>query len=212
MKKTKLYSIVLLSGLLVAGIACKKEKNPPTITIKGSNPASITVGAVYSDAGATAANDDGSSVTVDTDLSEVNTDAYGSFKVNYSAENEHGTTNKSRTVNVTFDESSYIKSWTVTSDCGATAFPIAGTQDPASGSDLTFDNFFTLVGGTASATISGNTITFPSQTIAITGGDIIFDGSGTMNAAGTAFSVTFNYDNTVPLVGGTGTCTADFAL
>lgn len=210
MRNKKFISILSLA-LIIAFVACKKDKNPPTITILGNNPDLVTVGSTYADAGATAINPDESVATVTADLSAVNTSTSGSFEVTYTAENEYGTANLSRAVNVVISQSNYIGSYNLASDCSATAFPLNSAQEGvASGSDgLQFDNFLNAVGGMATATISGSTITFSSQTISTIGGDVVFDGAGTMNASGTEMTVTFNYDSSqIPLIGGVGSCTA----
>jgi hypothetical protein len=210
MRNKKFISLLSLA-LIIAFVACKKDKNPPTITILGNNPASVTVGSTYADAGATAINPDESVATVTADLSAVNTSSSGSFEVAYTAENEYGAANAARAVSVVISQSNYIGTYSLSSDCSATAFPLNTAQEGvASGSDgLQFDNFFNAVGGMATATISGSVITFPSQTITTIGGDVIFDGAGTMNNAGSEMTVTFNYDSSgIPLIGGTGSCTA----
>ncbi len=210
MRATHYISILSLS-LIVTLIGCKKDKNPPSISVVGANPASVPVGGAYTDAGAVAINPDGSAATVVTDESQINTAAAGTFFVNYTAENEYGTSTAARTVNVVLDQSHYVGMHDLTSDCGAGAFPLNATQDitAGTGDTLVFNNFFNLVGGTAKAVIKGSTITFPSQTIDITVGNIMFDGVGTMDGAGVSMNVTFNYDNDTPFIGGTGTCTAD---
>lgn len=210
MRTSKLVSVLALS-FIFAFTGCKKDKNPPTINVNGANPATVAVGAAYTDAGATATNPDGSSATVVTDASAANTAVAGSFNVNYSAENEYGTSTAVRTVNVVLDQSHYVGMYDLTSDCGATIFPLNATQDVSAGStpdSLYFNNFFTAVGGTAYALINGSDITFPSQTINIVVGDITFDGTGTMNGTGSEMTVNFNYDNTTPFVGGAGSCAA----
>ena len=75
---------------------------------------------------------------------------------------------------------------------------------------LVIDNMFNLVGGTANATINGATITIPQQTINITVGDVIFSGIGTMNNQGNILTITYTYENTTPLIGGSGTCVATY--
>ncbi len=185
----------------------------PSITLNGQSSITLSVGDTYTELGATAQNADGSSEDVDIDNSDVNTAQAGTYTVTYTAENEHGSAMATRTVVVEINQSTYLVNWSVDCpDCGTTSFPLA---DPdvtagASSSDLTFDSFFTLVGGTATATISGTSITFPQQTITITGGQVDFSGSGTMNSSGTELVVNFTYDNTVPVIGGSGTATATY--
>lgn len=209
-----LKSISLLTAiLLIAFVACKKDKNPPTISILGDNPASVTVGSTYIDEGATAVNPDETSTEVTTDLSAINTASSGSFEVTYTAENEYGSSSLARSVNVFIGQSNYVGTYDLSSDCGATAFPLNVAQEGvalSTSDSLQFDNFFNLAGGTAYALINCSSISFPSQTVSLPAGigEIIFDGSGTMNGAGTEMTVSFNYTNTTPLIGGSGSCTA----
>ena len=187
----------------------------PAIAITGSANMDVTLGSTYSDPGATATNKDGSSVTVTSDLSQVNTGAVGSFVVTYTATNEHGTATATRTVNVVIGQDNWLGTPSVTDDCNVALFPVSGSPTITAGattSDLIFDPMFTLVGGTMNATVDGSDITVPQQTINVTTGDIIFSGSGTMNVNGTQFTIVYNYENTTPVVGGTGTCTVTYSL
>jgi len=198
-----------------AFVGCKKDKNPPTVTVTGANPMSIEIGGTYSELGATAANPDGSSATVTTSGSVSSTTTTGTHTITYSAENEYGTGTATRTVNIVVGQGTYVSTYNLTSDCGAGEFPINASQEGVALStpdSLMFDNFFNAVGGTAVATISGSAITFPNQTINTIGGDIIFDGAGTMNSTGTEMDITFNYDSSaIPFIGGVGSCTATLA-
>lgn len=187
----------------------------PTIAITGSANMDVTLGSTYSDPGATATNKDGSSATVTSDLSQVNTGAVGSFVVTYTATNEHGTATTTRTVNVVISQDNWLGTPSVTDDCNVALFPVSGSPTITAGattSDLIFDPMFTLVGGTMNATVDGSDITVPQQTINVTTGDIIFSGSGTMNVNGTQFTIVYNYENTTPVIGGTGTCTVTYSL
>ena len=83
----------------------------PVITINGDASMTISVGSGYTDLGATAANSDGSSVNVTVDSSMVNDSVVGSFNVVYSASNEHGTTETSRTVNVVINHECWPGNW-----------------------------------------------------------------------------------------------------
>lgn len=183
----------------------------PILNLIGGDT-TISVGTTYTDPGATAVNKDGSSVTVTT-TGQVNTTTTGVNYLNYSATNANGTTTAQRTINVVIGQDNWLVTWDVTSNCGATSFPLAGSPTITAGAtenDLIIDGMFTLVGGTANATINGASITIPEQTINITAGNIIFSGVGTMNPEGTIVNITYTYENTTPLIGGSGTCTATY--
>ncbi|MFT7612214.1 MAG: hypothetical protein ACI9J3_001168 [Parvicellaceae bacterium] len=211
MRSIKTLSVLSLV-VCFAFVGCKKDKNPPTVTVTGANPMSIEIGGTYTELGATAANPDGSVATVTTSGSVSSTTTTGTHSISYSAENEYGTGTATRTVNIVVGQGTYVSAFNLTSDCGAIEFPMNAAQEGVALStpdSLMFDNFFNAVGGTAVATISSSAISFPNQTIVTAVGDIIFDGAGTMNATGTEMTVTFNYDSTDLLFGGAvGTCTA----
>lgn len=228
---------ILLTALLSVGlISCKKKgcidptavnysseakkddgtcNYVPTILVTGSSTMTISVGDTYTDAGATATNKDGSVVTVANDLTQVNTSSVGSFTVTYTATNTYGTATATRTVNVVISQDNWLGSPTVTNTCSATLFPLSNSPTVAAGgstTSLVISNMFNLVGGSVNATVNGQTITIPQQTVNITVSDIILSGTGSMNVNGTSFTVNYTFDNTTPLVGGTGTCSATYAL
>ena len=186
----------------------------PTITLLGDSVVTIAVASVYTDSGATAEDQDSASLTVSTDLSNVNTSETGTYTVTYTAANSYGTATATRTVNVVIDQSVWTSNtWDITHDCGVTAFPLASPPTIAAGatsSDLEFSSFLTLLGGTANATINAESITFPSQLVSVTGGDITVSGTGTMNNTATEFVVNYSYDNPIIIIGGDGTCTATY--
>ena len=187
----------------------------PVISITGSQSMMVTLGTIYVDPGATASNSDGTAVTVTPDLSEVNTSVVGAFTVTYTASNIHGTSTKTRTVEVIVGQDNWLGSPTVSNDCNIALFPLTGSPTITAGSstsDIVIDNMFTIFGGTVNAVISGQTITIPQQTVGITLGDIILSGDGAMNINGTQFTVNYTYENTTPLVGGSGSCTATYSL
>jgi hypothetical protein len=69
---------------------------------------------------------------------------------------------------------------------------------------------FNLFGGTANAIINGNNINIPSQTIDVTFGQVTFSGVGSINNQANSITITYTYDNTIPLIGGSGTCVATY--
>ena len=183
----------------------------PIIKLNGQTSVTINVGSSYTDAGATATNKDGSSVTVTTN-NQVDTTTVGTYSVNYAASNSNGTSTAQRTVNVVIGAENWTgPTWGLTSTCSATKFPVSGSPTISAGAtaaDINIGNFFNLVGGTATGTINGAAVTIPQQTINIQLGNIDFSGTGAMNASGTQIQITYTYNNTTPVIGGSGTCVA----
>jgi hypothetical protein len=189
----------------------------PTIVLNGSATVTVAVGGTFTDEGATATNRDGSSVTVVTTGGPVVTTSTGTFTLTYTATNDHGSVSVTRTVNVVLDQSSYLGTYAVTSDCSSTQFPIAGSPEITAGAganDLIITPALSVLGtavGEITATVSGATITVPQQTVSTALGDVILSGTGTMNSTGTEMTITYTYDSSaIIFVGGTGTCTATY--
>ncbi|MEY3592735.1 MAG: hypothetical protein RLZZ38_1726 [Bacteroidota bacterium] len=187
-------------------------KFAPSITVNGNNPETISVGSAYNDAGATATNTDGSAATVTTS-GTVNANTKGTYTLTYTATNDNGTTTATRTVNVVIGMDNWLVTWEVSSDCGNT-FPLAAAPIFATGTagtnDLIIDNMFNIVGGTANATVNGSNINIPTQTIDFTFGQVTFSGVGTINDQANTITITYTYDNTTPIIGGSGTCVATY--
>ena len=68
------------------------DTTPPAITMLGANPASVLVGAVYVDAGATALDDKDGNITnrIATSGLPINTNAVGSYLVTYTVSDQAG--------------------------------------------------------------------------------------------------------------------------
>lgn len=199
----------------------------PFINVIGASDTTISVGTSYTDPGATAQNKDGSSVTVTT-TGQVNSATVGDYELTYSATNENGTTTAKRTVRVVVGLDNWVANWVVSGDCG-TAFPLNSAPTISiSGADaLTIDGMFSISipsipfvlpngltiasGGTANATVNGAIITVPNQSYDAAGiGTITYSGTGIMNATGTEFTITYIYDNQLPVIGDVGECTATY--
>jgi PKD repeat protein len=230
--KTYLPLIALSALLIGSTTSCKKKgcldqdavnynseakkddgtcKYTPTINVNGNNPENINVGDTYTDAGATATNKDGSTVTVNTS-SQVDATTKGTYTVTYTATNENGSATATRTVNVNIGQDNWLVTWAVSSDCG-NAFPL--TPDPtitagSTANELIIDNMFNLIGGTANATVNGNNISIPTQLIDVTLGQLTFSGVGSINNQANLITITYTYDNTIPIIGGSGTCVATY--
>lgn len=232
MKKT--LSLLAISALLLGtASSCKKKgctdpsavnysteakkddgscKFAPTLVVNGNNPEIINVGDAYNDAGATATNTDGTAATVTT-TGQVDANTKGTYTLTYTATNDNGTSTATRTVNVVIGMNNWLVNWEVSSDCG-TSFPLATAPVFATGTagtnDLLIDNMFNIVGGTATATVNGSAINIPTQTIDFTFGQVTFSGVGTINDQANTITITYTYDNTTPIIGGSGTCVATY--
>jgi len=110
---------------------------PPVITINGDNPATVELGATYSDAGATAMDAFHGSTSV-TSSGTVDTDTVGSYTITYTATDLSGNTaSATRTVNVvdttepvvtvTGDNPATTELGADYDDAGATATDLSGT-------------------------------------------------------------------------------------
>lgn len=191
----------------------------PFITVIGASDTTILVGSTYNDPGATAANFDGASVAVTT-TNNVNAAEVGVYEINYSATNNNGTSNATRTVRVVITQDSYIGSWSTSGDCnGQTGMALNGSPSIQAGANenqiLITDFFNGLTGayGTAVVTVNEEQMSVIDGQDAAPGGlgDIIYSGFGSMNSDGQTFTITFTYQNTTPITGTSGTCTATFA-
>ena len=199
----------------------------PFISIIGNSDTTISVGTTYNDPGVIATNKDGSTITISTN-NLVDDSLVGTYYVTYTATNSNGTSTSKRTVNVVIGQDNWIANWVVSSDCG-TAFPLnsAPTISINGANGLTIDGMFSISipsipfvlpngltiasGGIANTTINGSNITVPNQSYDAAGiGTITYSGSGIMNSSGTEFSITYTYNNNLPAIGGTGTCTATY--
>ena len=191
----------------------------PIISLNGSAQMTLELGDTYEEQGATATNKDGSTVNVviEDSSDEVNTAETGTYTVTYSATNDYGKSTVTRTVTVVVGSGSWLGEWTVTDDCSNTRFPLHENPEislsGANGSELLIESKFdylSLIFGTATATVDNEVITVPQQTYSNNGVTILFSGTGTMNATGTSFTIDYEYNNTTPLIGGSGTCTATY--
>lgn len=227
----KKISLLLVLSLSLFALSCKKkgcidesainynadakkddgscEYASPTITIIGDNPVNIGLNSTYNDEGATAVDYDGKTLTVNTDASQVNTSELGTYEVVYTATSEHGIATAKRLVNIVINQSVYLGTYSIDSDCGAFEFPLSSESTVIAGTSSTqlfIENAFNLLGGQIALVIDGQNITVPAQSINVLLGDINFSGSGVMNASGTEMTIIFDYDG--PL--GAGTCTATY--
>ncbi len=77
------------------------DQTAPVITLTGANPLQLTVGATFTDPGATAVDDVDGAVTVSVNMTGLNVNAVGSYTVTYTATDKAGNiATVTRTVNV----------------------------------------------------------------------------------------------------------------
>ena len=94
-------SILLFASIL---ISCNKDKNPPTITVLGSNPMFHCIASDYIDPGATAHDEEDGDITdkINTTIN-VNEEQIGIYTVLYSVEDKAGNSaTATRTVEVIY--------------------------------------------------------------------------------------------------------------
>lgn len=111
MKRKLFFPALFILALMIVLVSCKKDDDnnnatdttAPVITITGSNPATVTLGTSYTDAGATAIDDvDGDISTSITVSGTVNTAQKGTYTKTYTVSDAAGNTaTATRTVNVT---------------------------------------------------------------------------------------------------------------
>jgi len=196
----------------------------PFITINGAADTTISVATTWTDPYATAANFDGAVVLV-SDVSDVDASQVGDYTVTYSATNNNGTTTEVRTVHVVINQDTWLgDDWNVSDNCGgATGLPLYDSPNViVGGSDnqiLITDFFADTFGspyGTAICQIDGENITVAQASDTapgggISGGELIYEGFGSMNSDGISFTITFTWQNTTPFIGGSGTCQATYS-
>lgn len=190
------------------------DTEPPTIELNGADTVYMSVGNSYTEEGAVATNQDGSEVDVTIDDSGLDTTEAGTYEVIYSATNDNGTSTATRVVIVEITAESLTGTYTVTSDCDGTQFPLNETPEiilGANENEILIDEAFNLVGGQIMGIVANDEVAIPFQTIDITLGDIEVDGGGLYNSLGTEITITYFYNNTAPIVGGQGTCTAVYS-
>jgi len=191
----------------------------PVITLIGAADTTISAATEWTDPGATAANFDGAIVQVQ-ENSTVDAGEVGNYTVTYTATNNNGTTTVIRNVHVVINQDSYLGSWSVSDNCGGGTGMALNTSptiiEGGSENQILITDFFSGITGsygTAICQIDGNQITIAPASDGAPGGlgDINYEGFGEMNSNGLSFTITFTYQNTTPLTGSSGTCTATYS-
>ena len=191
----------------------------PIITLVGAADTTISVATEWADPGATAANLDGAIVAV-MDNSTVDASEVGVYTITYTATNDNGTTTVIRTVNVVVNQDSWLGDWSVSDNCGGgTGLALNGSPNIIAGGNeeqILITEFLSGVTGsygTAICQIDVDAITIAPASDGAPGGlgDINYSGFGTMNSNGLSFTITYTWQNTTPITGGSGTCSATYS-
>lgn len=202
----KKISLVFASAMIIASMftitSCTKTEDTgaPVITLKGDNPDRVVYksAANYTDPGYTVADneDKPEDITVVVDgVSAVNMNSAGNYNVVYTATDKAGNIG-TKTREVTVDAALYLNgSFTVEDFTGSTSngtYPETISSSTINFNKINFTKFAFYTNGSVYGTISGNTITIPSQTVTCgsPAADRNFTGSGTFTNANT---FTINY-------------------
>jgi hypothetical protein len=87
----KLMIAGVCASLIFGIYSCKKDTEPPVITILGDNPISVCIDFEYTDAGASAHDNEDGDVTSKIEISSnVNISAIGTYHVTYTVKDEAG--------------------------------------------------------------------------------------------------------------------------
>jgi hypothetical protein len=100
--------------------------------------------------------------------------------------------------------------YSVDDDCGSQLADIHTISAGANDNEIIIDNIVTLAGGQVTGTLSGSTITIPQQDFSITVGTFTMSGTGVVNSDATEIVFDYTWDNSTPIVGGSGNCTATY--
>jgi hypothetical protein len=87
----KKISYLLVTAWVILLISCGREDHAPTITLLGENPAETGKGYPYTDAGATASDEEDGDITSKIQVtSDVDTGAIGTYHVRYNVTDSDG--------------------------------------------------------------------------------------------------------------------------
>ena len=210
MKTTKIT--LILFALLAITYSCKKKKIAPTLLLNGESTISICLGGEFTDPGASSidAYDDDISSDIEV-LGVVNLDSVGSYSIEYTSTDKNDNVSVlSRTVNVVVCVDNLLGDYSVDDDCGSQLADTHTISAGASDNEIIIDNFVTLAGGQVTGTLSGSTITISQQDFSITVGTFTISGTGVVNSDASEIVFDYTWDNSTPIVGGSGNCTATY--
>lgn len=91
MKKTNIYLLAFAAMLFISLQSCKKDETDPEITLKGTNPTVISLGGTYTEAGATASDNEDGDISSDISISgTVNPNIVNEYSITYQVSDKAG--------------------------------------------------------------------------------------------------------------------------
>jgi hypothetical protein len=205
-------STLILFILLAITYSCKKKTIAPTLTIVGDSTITLCLGGLFTDPGANSvdAYDEDISSEIES-LGAVDVDSIGSYTIEYTSTDKNDNVSVlSRTVNVVVCVDNLLGDYSVDDDCGNQLADTHTISAGANNNEVIIDNIVTLVGGQVIGLLSGSTITISEQEIDLTAGKFTISGTGTINSNATEIVFDYTWDNSIPFIGGSGTCTATY--
>ncbi len=169
--KTTILNLTAIALIATTSIftGCKKDDTTaPIVTLTGAASQTISLQGTYMEQGATA-NDDKDGKLTPIASGTVNSNLTGTYTLTYSATDAAGNTGTAtRTVIVQNDAYALAGTYTVTETCNSVASPTVVEVVSASttvNNRIEFAKFANYAGNTSIyATLTGTTITLPSQT------------------------------------------------
>ena len=205
--KKHILAICLVAFAFIAFTftSCDNEDTTaPVITLLGNAVETVTLGDTYTDAGATAEDDEDGDITaliiVD---NPVNTDSAGTYTITYSVSDAAGNpASTTRTVIVEIVRNSWVGQYDGDHNCPSVgSFLTSETMTAGAAADAIVINNFSGTNLNATATVSGQTMTISTQTV----GPFVFsNGTGNINNFGNHIDLTYTSDG----YGVVETCTA----
>lgn len=189
--------VIFFSATLITSCT-KDDTDAPVITLLGTDPAVVTLGGTYTDAGATADDaQDGdltSSIVSDYSATNPNVNLKGTYTITYTVSDADGNTGTAkRTVNVVNALESMVGAYTATGtfDGAADSYADNITTSSTTNNRILFNKFCFYTNAIVYANISGSAITIPSQDV-VCGTDNVsrrFTANGAITSA-SSFSIT----------------------
>lgn len=219
MKKNLVFLLgaCLLTGSMLFTGCAADDITAPVVTLNGNNPQTVTLNGTYTEAGATATDDEDGDLTssiVITGADAIDEDMVGEYEVHYSVSDAAGNVGEAhRTVNVANAAAAWGGVYSVKDTCPGFLFTYAQTVTASAiiNNRIGFNKFADYSGNDKIyAEISGsNSLTIPLQTatgIGSLGETHRFSGTGTKTSTG--FTITYVDENVTQSA--STTCTATF--